>query len=77
MCSEILATPCHCSLKPLTQLSVGKQLQEHAARASSEHTGSSMMDRKGEQDGLGVEVCVMWTPRNKDSLLNSRAREAP
>lgn len=46
--SETLATPCHSSLKPLTQWSVGKQLQEHAARVSSEHTG--MIDRKGEQD---------------------------
>lgn len=50
MRSEILATPCHCSLKPLTQLSVGKQLQEHAARVSSEHMANSMMDRKREQD---------------------------
>lgn len=49
-CSETLATPCHPSLKPLTQRSVGKQLQEHMARVSSEHTGNSMMDRKGEQD---------------------------
>lgn len=75
MCSEILATSRRSSLKPLTQLSVGKQVQEHAAQVSGEHTGDSMIDRKGEQDEW------VWTYVScgllETRLLNSRAREAP
>lgn len=57
------------SLKPYTQLGVGKQLREQAAQVkrpvSSERVGNRMVDRKGEQDEWVWDVCVMWSPKKK------------
>lgn len=66
---QILATPCHSSLKPHTQLGVGKQLREQSAQVkrpvSSESIGDCMVDRKGEQDEWVRDVCVMGPLRTR------------